>query len=582
MCGITGFVNLSLEPARTAHLLDVATQRLRHRGPDQFNTYSDSLAGLGVSRLAIRDVARGCQPMRAEDGTVIAFNGELYGAEALRETLRQEGHRFHSTSDTEILLRAYLTWGDAVFASISGMFAVAIWEPRRRRLALARDRWGEKPLYIATTSGGIVFASEPKALRVWPGVDWNLTIEDFAAFLRYGYMPGATTGWRGVTKLPPGHVGSWEDGAWSQRPYVSPPLPGSLPSVVSDLDAAAEELRVLLQGAVRSCMVSDRPVGAFLSGGIDSSSVVALMSELAAPVHTYSINWEAEDYSEATYARIVVSHVGAMHHEVLCSSGYLQEHFDSIVATYDEPFGDESMIPTTLLSEIAKCDVDVVLSGDGADELFGGYQRYENEQSLANYLDTCASTSLVTLQKLVSPSLSEAATPDATHQMYYAQARECDVVSARRWLDLHTYLPSQILTKVDRASMRVALEVRAPFLTPQISSWALRCDPRLIFTASQTKRVLRAAMAPYLPGTILTRPKMGFGVPLVHWFRGPLRQWVGERLFEGALPQFPWLQQRSVQRLLSEHQQHEQNHYRVLYNLLVLESWVRQTPSTVS
>lgn len=581
MCGIVGYVGYGMEHGELQTLLEAATQLLKHRGPDQSNLFIDHYAGLSVSRLAIRDPQLGLQPMQAEDGTVLAFNGELYSTETIRDQLIRMGYHFRTASDTEVLLYGYLAWGDEILERMTGMFAFAIWEPRRRRLLLARDRWGEKPLYIVQNADSVIFASEAKALRPWPGVNWTIQLDDIDAFLRHGYLPDVRTGWSGVRKLLPGMKLVWEDGRTSIQPYVNNPLPAELQGPEPCLESAARELRTLLEQAVYKCLVSDRPIGAMLSGGIDSSTIVGLMSQMIGSVRTYSIRWQEMDYTEESYAREVAHQFRTTHTEILCTPDYLCANFDNIVSTFDEPFGDEGMIPMALVAEAAKKDVDVVLSGDGGDELFGGYERYHNGHPFEDYVNVYAATRDTVMRDLLSEDIVRMNVHDQTHARYFAQVKHLELISALRWIDLHTYLPSQVLTKVDRMTMRVALESRAPLLDPAISNWALLCDPRLISAKGLPKRVLRAAVSDLLPARILSRPKMGFGVPLVHWFRGPLRQWMDERLFHGSLWAVGWLRPEAVQRLVNEHQQMRHNHYRTLFNLLVLESWLARQAEAV-
>jgi asparagine synthase (glutamine-hydrolysing) len=575
MCGIVGYVGQAIESNQLHACLERATQLLARRGPDGGGIYLGPGVGLGAARLAIRDIERGLQPMRAEDGTVVVFNGELYSVEDIRCPLRQAGYAFKTSSDTEVLLEGYRMWGDAIVQRLSGMFAFAIWSPSQHKLILARDRWGEKPLFFACGQESLIFASEIKALRQLPGADWRIRHEDIYTFLRHGYLPGERTGWQGVRKLLPGMMLIWEDGKLSIRDYAQTPLPRAAEGPEPSLESASRELHLLIDKAVRERLVSDRPIGALLSGGIDSSTVVGLMSRYISPVRTFSIRWLAQDYTEESHSREISHHFGTLHREILCTSAYFLSAFDGVATYFDELFGDESMIPTAMIAEAAKEDVDVVLSGDGADELFAGYERYQNDQCFADYLEVCTSTQLPTMDSLCSPGLFDHLDADRTHISYYEQVRHLDPVSARRWIDLHTYLPSQILTKVDRMTMRVGLESRAPFLDPTLAEWALRCDPRLICSHGIAKRVLKTAVADLLPPRITNRSKQGFGVPLVHWFRGSLSSWIEERLFCGSLKELAWLESGSIRRLVDEHKTGDHNHYRILFNLAVVETWLR-------
>jgi asparagine synthase (glutamine-hydrolysing) len=514
--------------------------------------------------------------MKSEDGVVSVFNGEIYNIEELRSRLRPLNYTFRTRSDTEILLQGYRAFGDEIVQQICGMFAFAIWDARCKRLLLARDRWGEKPLYIAPVADGLVFASEVKALRPWQGVDWDVQFEDIHVFLRHGYLPGARTGWRGIHKLLPGQMLVWEHNKQYLTRYVQAPLPRQSEKQKVDLIDAAHELRYLISKAVQERLISDRPIGAFLSGGIDSSTVLGSMSRHITQVRTFSIRWQEQDYTEEVYAREVSRHFGTQHTEILCTPEYLCANFDYIAGSFDELFGDESMIPTALLAEVAKKQVDVVLAGDGADELFGGYQRYHYNKPFDEYLDVFSATANTIMRRLYAPGFAESFSSDEEHMIHYREAEHLDLITAKRWVDLHTYLPCDILTKVDRMTMRVALESRAPFLDPQLSEWAMRCTPELIGSGAVTKRILKVAVADLLPQSIVERPKMGFGVPLVHWFRGPLAKWVEERLVDGSLLGSEWILITAVRKLVDEHKSGLHNHYRTLFNLLVLEAWLKR------
>ncbi|MBS0616193.1 MAG: asparagine synthase (glutamine-hydrolyzing) [Verrucomicrobia bacterium] len=557
MCGIAGFVGEG-SPQELEKGIGLACRALAHRGPDDCRWVIRPDVALGATRLAIRDSLRGVQPMET-NGVTIVFNGELYGCEPLRKQLEQVGYVFKTQSDTEVFLYGFLEKGPAIFDQVSGMFACGIWDEKEKKLYLARDRWGEKPLYYVAESAFIAFASEIKGLWGWPSIEQEMQEEDVPGFLRRSYIAGPYTGWKKVRKLRAGSWLMWQAGKWSETSYFKPE--------VAKGKTNPEALFEMVDLSVKECLVSDRPVGAFLSGGLDSSTVAYFLSRHRPKAPVFSLHWNEKEYSEEEFTTAVAQALGLTHHSMLCDVKYFQEHFETIARYYDEPFADESMVPTVCLAQFAKNWVDVVLTGDGADELFHGYERYFFPGSPVEYSDVFAATSKASLQQICHPDFLQNLCPEIL----------CDGGRERSSLDMTTYLPDDILAKVDRATMSVALEARAPFLTKRVSEFALRCSLEDLVGPEGGKHILRRAMQGKLLPKTLQRKKMGFGVPLAQWFRGPLHNWMRERLIDGSLKETGWFLMRGITELIQEHVSGQSNRARSLLNLLVLEIWVRET-----
>ena len=576
MCGIAGAVGHGLPRNEAEAAVGAAVRALEHRGPDAAGTWADAHAALGAARLAVRDVPGGAQPMRAPSGKVLVYNGELYDAQRWRAALASRCWRARTGSDTEVVLGILDELGEAALSELDGMFALGLWDPGRRSLLLARDRWGEKPLYYAALdAGGLAFSSEPDALRPWSGVDWTRDDGAVHLLLTHGYLPGVTTGWRRVRKLLPGEVLRWSPAAVRTRRYFVPPRPPARAEAAHpDLDEAADELGERLDESVRRRLRADRPVGLLLSGGVDSSTVLALAARRVPGVPAWTLGWEERDYDESTAARCVAKHLNVPLTVVRCSPADLVERLDDLLDGYGEPFADESLLPTALVCEAAAREVRVVLTGDGGDELFGGYERYLHPSASHEYASIFAACPRPTLGRLVEADALREADPFQPVTRPLDEAAGLDAVSARRWADLHTYLPGDILTKVDRASMRFGLESRAPFLGQPVGSWAVGLPPGLVCSGSRSKVVLRRLASRWLPREVAEGPKRGFGVPLVHWFRGPLAGWLRERLSGGGLERCAALRPGAWRALIDEHQGGRANHARVLFTLVVLERWL--------
>ncbi len=568
MCGIAGLVRGNHGPfeSRTSLAVGAMVETLRHRGPDDEGVWEapDGAVALGHRRLSVVDLSPlGRNPMAWDGGRLwITFNGEIYNHRELRAELEGVGCRFRTQTDTEVILAAYDRWGTAAISRLAGMFAIGLWDVPRRRLWLVRDRLGKKPLYYAELGGTLAFASELKALRTLPSFPSDVDPTAVGLYLRYGYIPAPATIYAAARKLPPGHEAVFERGSLAVRRYWDPLAFVGTHAHVSD-EEAESTLERLLGTAVRQRRIADVPLGAFLSGGVDSSLIVAMMQEHAtSPVQTFTIRFENRLYDEADHAAAVARHLGTDHHEDVCTSTRMLDVVARLPEMFDEPFADSSAIPTHLVSSVARAGVTVALSGDGGDELFFGYPRYVHfadhgwalglpralrragalvaarlpDRRLRRIADVLAADDADQYGRFVSwmprdeiVDLLGAAPFDAP--MYAAlQARLGAVPRAERplLLDLVSYLPDDILTKVDRASMAIGLEVRAPLLDHRVVEFSLGLPLRMKRRGDTTKWLLRRLLHKRVPRHLVERPKMGFGVPLADWFRGPLRDRMTE------------------------------------------------------
>lgn len=597
--------------------------RLHHRGPDDEGFYGDACVQLAMRRLSIIDLATGRQPVTNESRTVwLVYNGEIYNYRELRRRLEQCGHVFSSQSDSEVIVHAYEEYGDDCLAHLNGMFAIALWDGPRRRLLLARDRIGIKPLYYWAGSDVLVFGSELKAVLAYPGLPATLDAEALDQFLTLEYIPAPRTIFADIHKLPAGHKLVFSPAGLAITAYWDV----ALAPAPATRDTGAEELRALIRDAVSLQMVSDVPLGAFLSGGLDSSTVVALMSEQSTnPVPTFSIGFADAGYNELGYARTLAAYVGAQRTERILQPNIAQLAYD-LVPHFDEPFADFSIFPTYLVSQVARQSVKVVLSGDGGDELFGGYDAYMADRLDRHYRRLPARLRQQTLPALLSKLppqppkkglvnkakrfVEGAALPAALHHArwmvflgeadrralyqpdwratladhpaagvlapYFQKAAHLDPLAQQQYVDLKTYLADGILTKVDRMSMAASLEARVPLLDHRIVEFALGLPTCWKIRGGQTKVILRRAMRDRLPKSILNRSKQGFSIPLKHWLCGPLKPLMLDLLSERSLGQHGYFNLSTVRSWLSEHLDGRANRSHHLWALMVFELWHQQ------
>jgi asparagine synthase (glutamine-hydrolysing) len=647
MCGIAG----CLQQARARPAVELTgivramAASLRHRGPDAGGTWVDGEVGiaLGHRRLSIIDLSdAGAQPMHSASGRyVVAYNGEIYNFQSLGRELAALGHTFRGHSDTEVLLAAIDQWGvEAALGRLNGMFAFALWDRRDRVLTLARDRVGKKPLYYGWCADGFLFGSELKALRRHPDFDGALDRDALAQYLQYGWFAGPWSIYAKVRKLPPG--------CWLRLPLDAPPWtvgPQPFWSARQALEAgqratfagreeeAVGRLEHLLEQAVSERMVADVELGALLSGGIDSSTVVALMQRVATrPVRTFCIGFHEARYNEAEHAANIARFLGTDHQELYVTPGQCLDVVDQLPDIYDEPLADVSQVPTVLIARLARQEVKVVLSGDGGDELFGGYRDYLDAlrqwrwcRRLPRPLRSAAAGALAGLAhwswdavdpgdpaamprapawRRLAPKWARRARgwPAASPQELLARhrarcpwpsellpgarppitplsdpeawARSSEPLPGLLQFDFVGYLPGDILVKVDRASMAVGLEVRCPLLDARVVEFAWTLPPSFLIDAAGGKRILKQLLARHLPRSLTERPKRGFGVPLDAWLRGPLRPWAEELLAEPRLRRQGMFEVGAVRRLWAQHLSHWQNHVNLLWAILMFQAWL--------
>jgi asparagine synthase (glutamine-hydrolysing) len=622
MCGISGSVEAHPDDITRAIAAQLACQR--HRGPDAEGWFEGGRGIVAQNRLSIIDLVTGDPPMTNEDGTIGAvLNGELYNFTGIRAELRNGGHELSSGGDTEVLAHLAEDHDAAAIARrIDGMFAFAIWDRRRERLLLGRDRMGKKPLYWWRSGGSFVFASEIKGVLAHPDVPCELDERALSAYLTFGYVPTPHTFFRGIKSLPPAHVLTIEPGG---EPLIErywrlalPGVDGAGPSLELRLDEAAREVRRLLQEAIRRRLVSDVPLGAFLSGGIDSSAIVALMAGvMGEPVKTFTIGFDDRDgFDERPFARAVATRFATEHHEEVAHPEAV-DLVETLVWHHDQPFGDSSAVPTYLLNQVARKHVTVALSGDGGDELFAGYERFAAGVAVDRVLAVPAPLRHGGRRALDAlpagavrgrvgraqrfAALVEEGMPDAylgwisyvperwrrelladrddwAQREYAALWRES--AGARPLdrllsLNIETYLLDDLLVKMDRTSMAHSLEVRSPFLDTALVEFAARLAPPLKARGLSLKRVLKRAVADLLPPDILKRPKRGFGVPLDRWFREDLEVYSQSMLGPGARVR-GHVRGEVLDRLLAEHRSGGASHGHALWTLLTLELFLRR------
>jgi asparagine synthase (glutamine-hydrolysing) len=609
MCGIAGLAGTPADPA----LLERMALAIRHRGPDDSGVFADGDAGFGFRRLSIIDVAGGHQPIFNEDeSAAIILNGEIYNHHELRAGLLARGHRFRTKSDVETVLHLWEEKRERCLEDMRGMFALAIWDRRERSLFLARDRVGKKPLYYTLLpGGGIAFGSEIKAVLQHPQVRREPDLRAIDRFLTLQYVPSPGTAFKGVERVAPGHWLRWHDGRIETRRYWTLEYEDKLEGSEAELK---EELLRLLREAVRIRLESEVPLGAFLSGGIDSSAVVAFAAEgLSHPLKTFSIGFEESDFDESRYARMVARKFGTDHEELTVTGG-APELIDDIVWHYDQPFGDSSAVPSFHVARITRPHVTVVLNGDGGDESFAGYERYRRLSAVNGYfrLPLPARRGLQSLARPASRFLGRArrltendvrdpldayyATlvhlSEAARRRLYEPAFRRDVsetpapplaylhshphsslVDSMLDCDVDNYLPDDLLVKMDVATMAHSLEARSPFLDHRLMEFMARVPAGMKLRRGRSKYLLKSALRGTLPDEILDRPKMGFGVPLASWLRGSLREMLVDTVLGSRALARGYFRPEAVRHMVGAHMSGSNAYQYVLWDLLMLERW---------
>ena len=645
MCGIAGYWSPKAEDSeeRMTALAEAMASAIRHRGPDAGGTWYAAEAGVafGHRRLSIIDLSiAGAQPMTSHcERYVICYNGEIYNFPDLRRELEDVGHSFRGHSDTEVLLAALAEWGmEKTLKRANGMFAFALWDRKERRLSLARDRIGKKPLYYGWSKGTLLFGSELKALAAHPAFDATIDRNVLTLFVQYGYVPSPYCIFRGLRQLVPGtwvELGQEDQGRlpeartfWSARQVAEE---GAGRANGRDYDEAVDSLDGLLKEAVGCRMVADVPLGALLSGGLDSSAVVALMqAQSNRPIKTYSIGFEEERFNEAEHARAIAEHLGTEHRELTVTPKDALELIPRLPSIYDEPFADSSQVPTFFVSRLAREELTVALSGDGGDELFAGYNGYfrvpkqwqaaSQRSAVLRQLRTCAAhTAASALWHIAGPSSTQPQQPGNLAKAYrklmkavrieggndaldvYVRKRARHLAPSKlvvggqtlstamdtrsdwpeglgdmqtmQWLDLVFWLPSDVLAKVDRASMAVSLEVRCPLLDPNVLAFAWSLPEEMRSDERGGKRPLRDVLARYVPPSLTERPKQGFAIPIAAWLRDPLRDWAQELLSESRLKREGFFAADEVQGIWRQHLHGWRDHYQLLWSFLMFQSW---------
>ncbi len=593
---------------------------IRHRGPDDYGLYVDGAFGMGMRRLSIIDLSTGNQPIHNEDRSVwTVFNGEIYNYQELRERLEQRGHSFYTHSDTEVVVHLYEEHGREFTKHLAGMFAVAVWDARRRELVLARDRLGIKPLYYSVDSNRVVFASEIKAILA-DGVEREIDPQALHDYLSLNYVPGPASIFRSVRKLPPGHTLACSEQGVTVAPYWTLDCTPAADDARRTEDSYSEELHALLKTVVKQHLLSDVPLGVFLSGGLDSSALVALMRQVSSqPIRTFSIGFEEQSYDELDFARTVAREFETDHHELVVRPK-AADLLPDLIRHFDEPFADSSAIPVYCLSRLAREHVKVALSGEGGDEVFAGYETY-------------AAHRIAQFYKRLPPILSRAAIPavirrlpvshrrvsfdykarrfldaallppaDALYgwkvifteeakaalytsgtdgledprRLFRAAYDECsasDALTRLQYIDTKIYLPDDLLVKADRMSMAVSLEARVPFLDHRLVELMAAWPRRLKFRGLTKKYILKRTMSPYLPPRVVYGKKRGFNVPIPVWIGGELRELVHDVLSSSRIRDVGFFRPEVVEELIRAHEERRRDNSRNLFGLLMFMLW---------
>jgi asparagine synthase (glutamine-hydrolysing) len=619
MCGIAGVILMDPSQSVDEALLTRMCASLRHRGPDDQGLFRAGPVGLGVRRLSIIDLATGHQPIANETGAVVVvLNGEIYNFQALRADLEAKGHRFSTRADTEVIVHLYEEYGVDAVPRLRGMFALALWDGERRRLLLARDRLGKKPLYYAQLGDRLLFASEIKAILQEPTVSTAIDPQALDAYLTWQFIPHPLTIYRAIRKLPPAHRLLWERGTLTVEPYWRLDFTRKSPLAPEEV---GEAVRAHLATATRLRLISDVPLGALLSGGVDSSIVVALMAQdLDQPLQTFSIGFREEAYNELPYARQVAGRFGTHHHERLVTAD-VAGILPRLIWQYDEPFADKSAIPTFYVAHMARRSVTVVLTGDGGDEAFAGYDKYRLGRLQRAWSHLPAPLRRRLGRRLLMPllgrrgaataawrtQLARALLPYADavcypeffaadrHALYQPWLRAAlvdlpspmaalveegldqldDPIDLMQWLDYQWYLPGDLLVKMDIASMACGLEARSPFLDHQVVEFCAAL-PAAVKTDGRARKIaLREAFRGVLPEAILTRPKQGFSLPLRAWLRGPLADMARDLLVEQPRGLGEFFDPSAIRRMYEAHRHGRRNHAHRLWALMLFELWYR-------
>lgn len=630
MCGICGILNLALEPAAHRDRIDRMSERLKHRGPDSSGKFELPYLALGIRRLSIIDLETGDQPLGNEAGDVtLVFNGEIYNYRELRQGLLDRGHIFKTRSDGEVIAHLYEEQGPGFVGELNGMFAIALWDDRAKRLVLARDRVGEKPLYYRLHDRTLIFGSEIKSLLEYPGISREVDSEALTQYFFYGYFPAPRSVFAGIQKLPAAHCLIAEDGKIRIEPYWRPQdylrSPGLPPPTKDEENQLVEELRLRLREAAISRLVSDVPLGVFLSGGVDSSTLVALMSELTpGNVNTFSVAFAEKGFSEEPYTHLVANRFKTRHHVLRADEQGLREGLNLLANHLDEPVADPAVIPTFLLSRFARSEIKVALSGEGSDELFGGYPTYLGAHLAEYYLRLPGflrhqffdrlrnllpvTSSAVPAGMFIRRFLAHAEkNPAERHQIWFGMfsPAELDQLFAPDWrgpspasarifsplarvlegcrfdetvaqmlyLDFRMYLEDNLLVKIDRASMACSLELRTPFLDHRLVEFAAGLPASLKVRGFKLKYLLKRAVEKWLPREIVYRQKRGFSVPISRWMRNELRPLLDETLNADKLARDGIFHAPYVRRMLEDHWTRRADHRKPLWTLFCFQLW---------
>ena len=620
MCGIAGIVSTELGARQDVETIRLMCNAIVHRGPDDEGFYLGDGAGLGMRRLSIIDLSGGHQPIHNETQNVwMVFNGEIYNFPELRRELESRGHTFYTHSDTEVIVHLYEELGTDCVRKLRGMFAFALWDERRKTLLLARDRLGKKPLHYAFEKGLLFFGSEIKSLLTVAPELADVDPEAMLSYFQFGYIPDPFTAFRTIRRLPPGHLLEFEAGQIKVRSYWDIPSYGTFDP--GSEDECLDELERRLEEAVRIRLISDVPLGALLSGGVDSSTIVALMARTnSGSVKTFSIGFPYEDFSETTHARTVADRFGTHHNEFIVDPDF-NETLDKLTHMLEEPFADSSILPTYHVSRLARQHVTVALSGDGGDELYAGYDRYQinlhrrvfekipdwvghayrdhiyprlphgtRGRKFAYNISLGARDRYIDSLSYLPPDLRERfvfsgdfldfaasrTSPAELFRNYYDRAPADDELSRMQYLDTKTYLTADVLTKVDRMSMAASLEVRCPLLDHEFVEWSASLAPHWKLRMGKSKYALKKlAERLGVPTPAINRPKQGFAMPLAHWFRKELKSGIGHILLEPRSLARGYFNPSGVRTMLEEHWQGRRDNSGSLWILLMFELWHR-------